>query len=582
MPIRRIASSAALLTIAVLTIGTLASLAHADWTSVDGQAIAVGPNYQYAPATQSDGVGGAYMAWLESIGGPVRITRLRRDGAAAPGWVANGMLVRADKPTTGFPALLADGPDGIFVTYQSLPSPILDTVELYVQRFQGNGKVAPGWPQEGIDVGPPLGAGGVPILVADGRGGAFALWVNTSDEPAETRLWAQHLDAHGRVLWGATPRVLVRQGRTFTFDAVSDEHGGLLIAFESRDPQASRALRLDADGSPHPGWDPAGLRLTETPDPSSARVVADGAGGGFFAWTTNSIGQTILDSRDVYAQHLRADGSFDGPNVPLATQPRQQSIWRTVTDDAGGAIFFWSDFRPGSLGFDIAGQRLNASGQSLWTPGGVTIVRVAGSELITDAVADGSSGAFLVWIDQRAGFEQQDLAMSRITADGTPASGWPADGIVVSAAEGLQDHGRIAYHAPFDPIVVWSSSPSPIAYTSDVFAERVSADGAGVTAAGTAHGLQKATAGALASTAIAPGVVASGTTLELSLPSAGATQIVLFDLGGRRVASQEAGFLGAGSHTIELRVAPSLRSGLYFVQVSQAGRSWTTRLSLMR
>src|SRR4029079_5903454 len=102
------------------------------------------------------------------------------------------------------------------------PSPILDTVELYVQRFHGNGKVAPGWPQEGIDVGPPPGLGGVPLLITDGRKGVFVIWETTSDEPGNARLWGQHLDANGRTLWGTTPRTLVSQARPFGFDAVSD------------------------------------------------------------------------------------------------------------------------------------------------------------------------------------------------------------------------------------------------------------------------------------------------------------------------------------------------------------------------
>jgi hypothetical protein len=59
----------------------------------------------------------------------------------------------------------------------------------------------------------------------------------------------------------------------------------------------------------------------------------------------------------------------------------------------------------------------------------------------------------------------------------------------------------------------------------------------------------------------------------IELPSASEARLELFDIGGRRVASRAVGHLGRGRHRIELGPASSISPGLYWLRLTQAGRS---------
>lgn len=71
--------------------------------------------------------------------------------------------------------------------------------------------------------------------------------------------------------------------------------------------------------------------------------------------------------------------------------------------------------------------------------------------------------------------------------------------------------------------------------------------------------------------------------IAFSLPSGAPATLELIDLLGRRVLSREVGGLGPGTHVVDLsREATSLHAGVYAVRLTQAGRSLTTKIALMR
>ena len=69
--------------------------------------------------------------------------------------------------------------------------------------------------------------------------------------------------------------------------------------------------------------------------------------------------------------------------------------------------------------------------------------------------------------------------------------------------------------------------------------------------------------------------------LEFELPRDGEVALQLFDTGGRRVAARDLGVLGSGRHAERIDVA-SLGAGVYWVRLRHAGRSVTTRTTVLR
>ncbi len=67
-----------------------------------------------------------------------------------------------------------------------------------------------------------------------------------------------------------------------------------------------------------------------------------------------------------------------------------------------------------------------------------------------------------------------------------------------------------------------------------------------------------------------------------SLAGKGRATLEVLDIAGRRVVQREVGSLGAGRHSLSFGPAAGLRPGLYFLRLSAAGRSLTTRVVMIR
>src|SRR5436309_2527783 len=120
---------------------------------------------------------------------------------------------------------------------------------------------------------------------------------------------------------------------------------------------------LDVQGAPL--WGDSGIAVSTTAGSQiNGRVLADGDGGVFISWST--------DSR-VLAQHFDANGAAlwtpDGVVVVLSTIPQSQQM---VSDGSGGLVLTWSDYRVVNAS-DIYAQRLDAAGVPQWTTNGVPL-----------------------------------------------------------------------------------------------------------------------------------------------------------------------------------------------------------------
>jgi hypothetical protein len=109
---------------------------------------------------------------------------------------------------------------------------------------------------------------------------------------------------------------------------------------------------------------------------------------------------------------------------------------RIVSDNNGGAIVAWSDDRnyvDDENGYDLFGERVNSAGARQWNPGtpnGILLAESGFSDMIGDAVADGNGGIAITYAQDHSLMTKSDdyPFVIRINNDGTPTSGWPANG----------------------------------------------------------------------------------------------------------------------------------------------------------
>lgn len=80
-------------------------------------------------------------------------------------------------------------------------------------------------------------------------------------------------------------------------------------------------------------------------------------------------------------------------DIAVCTDEARQQSAAIVPDGAGGTIVAWQDARNA----DIYAQRYGASGAELWTPNGVDVSDMAGTQKYPRIVADGTGGAFIAF-----------------------------------------------------------------------------------------------------------------------------------------------------------------------------------------
>jgi hypothetical protein len=162
-------------------------------------------------------------------------------------------------------------------------------------------------------------------------------------------------------------------------------------------------------------------------------IVPDGLGGVFISWEDDISGSVRIQRLDSTGR-----GVWQSGGIQVANSPFYQASPRAVSDGSGGVIVAWIDGRDGfcSVGFkgscDIFAQRLDATGQYLWTAVGVPVAQVSNTPLAPEGfamISDQAGGAIMAW-------EQGDpllcctIHAQRIDSAGSPV--WVVNGIQVS------------------------------------------------------------------------------------------------------------------------------------------------------
>ena len=222
--------------------------------------------------------------------------------------------------------------------------------------------------------------------------------------------------------------------------------------------------------------------------------VSDAAGGAIVTWVDYRNG-----SGDIYAQRISANGAplWTTDGVALCTAAGDQLSPAIVSDNAGGAIITWQDFR-GGTGFDIYARKISAAGTVQWTADGVALCTAAGNQWNPTIVKDGGGGAIVAWQDQRSG-ANDDIYAQRILTGGTV--NWTANGVTLCTATGEQSVPAIAADGVGGAIVTWDDYRNS---DYDIYAQKIAAAG---TVQWTANGvaLCSATGGQYSPTIVADG-----------------------------------------------------------------------------
>lgn len=218
----------------------------------------------------------------------------------------------------------------------------------------------------------------------------------------------------------------------------SDGAGGVFMVWRDYRKGTTRsdiyAQRLDSLGFPM--WTKNGVGVcTLTADQSTPAIISDDRGGVLIAWSDwrSSI------ERDLYAQRLDANGNlmWQTNGAPITTKNAREHSEKIIRDDHGGLIAVWEKQVSGR--WDIWAQRLDSNGQAVWVDGGIAVCTDNSNRINHKAQRDGKGGAIITWQDERSG--TYDIYAQRL--DGTGQRLWGNAAKPVCTATGVQTTPKI-------------------------------------------------------------------------------------------------------------------------------------------
>lgn len=142
-----------------------------------------------------------------------------------------------------------------------------------------------------------------------------------------------------------------------------------------------------------------------------------------------------------------ASWMLDG--IALSSVAGQQNSSQAVSDGAGGTLVVWQDNRGGD--YDIYVQRLDRTGDAVWTADGVDITALAGDQIDPHVASDGSGGAIVSWTDVSSGNGQ--IFAQRVDAGGSIL--WGAGGHPVCVAAGYHSGNSILSDGLHGAYIAW-------------------------------------------------------------------------------------------------------------------------------
>ncbi|NIM13320.1 MAG: hypothetical protein GTO45_14505 [Candidatus Aminicenantes bacterium] len=367
---------------------------------------------------------GVFVAFSQKNGnGGRRILVQYFNDTGEPMWPGDG-IVAADavqREAQSKPTLVPDSSGGVYVCFD--PSGNWDD-EVKCQHLDAYGNRL--WGDLGKTAGGEAGLKVFPRAIRDGTGGLLVFWRNQRNvfvDPNQPMIMeGQHFSADGTKLWGERGKTVkitnlaASNGYTFRFmGVVPDINSGAVIVFNDWTQQTDAELDVVAQRVADDGSLLWGEGTVVTGDwghqQLDAIIAADD--GGVFVVVSDQLnesenilriyrlgpdGQHRWGTEGVRLSHptdLSLDYGLSGNFDSLSN--RLRLVWTRLKDSA-------------SYDFDVMAARFTGDGQSLDTPGGITLISAQDAQFTIAMVYSQAAGLWLaVWDDRRKSQSWDDL-----------------------------------------------------------------------------------------------------------------------------------------------------------------------------
>jgi len=574
---------------------------HAGWPpSAFGAVVAPGNQYVVPDVLVCDLAGSVYVLSYDmrdiSTGVDAYLQRLSINGGVADGWPNGGVPVCVLPLTQHARALLPDTHGGVYAVWEDERFGS-GTRDVFIQRVDADGVRHAGWPLDGLHPFATVGERGGPSAVSDGDGGLLIGFASVTHIVSS---YAMRLTGEGarHEAWNADGNLLSTTG--FGPRLASDGQNGAYVAMldnRTRPPggdfltyQDIYVQRISGEGVIWPGWPVDGVAVCTAPLAQQAHeIVPDGSGGAYITWEDYRSGGS-----DVYVQRVLADATI-APGWPTNGFRASGSTGFNVRPDialdgSGGVFVVYDNPNEGA----VYAQHITGTGQLSWGASGQRLS--IGSAEHAAIASDERGGAIVAWHEFRNLTDNRDVYAQRLDLDGPTAVQ-----LSLVSAEILDGVVRLAWHAPDaaglsatverrTETATWRDAGTCVGdgtgrlqfEDSDVvpgtqYGYRLRYLDGGVDSWSAETWVSVPTGYELALSGLRPNPASDQMTVAFTLGSAQAATLEVIDLAGRRLAARDVGSLGPGRHTIRLDETRGFAPGVYWLRLTQDGRSKTIK-----
>jgi len=176
---------------------------------------------------------------------------------------------------------------------------------------------------------------------------------------------------------------------------------------------------------------------------SGQKTISDGKGGTIIGWVDTRSGTS-----EIYVQRIDSEGitKWTANGIILTNGFMALNQFSMASDGSTGVVVAWTDSRNiGVSGYDIYAQRVDSSGNVMWTAGGIPVSNFTNNQT-QPSIAYTDNSVAVSWTDQRGGganSREVGIYAQKLNLDGTEV--WAANGVVALDAAQAQNNSIIAH-----------------------------------------------------------------------------------------------------------------------------------------
>lgn len=274
--------------------------------AANGVAICTAANDQYDCNIIEDGLNGAIITWHDLRSGTnLDIYAQRVNATGTIQWANNGTAICTAANDQNYPTLNSDGAGGAIIAWQDSRASVSGVSDLYAQKIDVSGIVQ--WTVNGLVVCNAANFQYKPASIADGSGGAIISWYDSRNGAPD--IYAQRINSAGISQW-TNNGIVVSDATNFQDEQkiISDGSGGSLITWQDKRNGTDidiYAQHIDATGTLL--WPGSAIAIsTATGNQVVPVLIENGSNGAIIAWQD----ARAAGNDDIYAQLLNADGTI--------------------------------------------------------------------------------------------------------------------------------------------------------------------------------------------------------------------------------------------------------------------------------